>query len=109
MPNFFKDNPDLQFQFENLDLDRIVRVREEGFKQNEDYPFAPRDYDDALDNYRRILEVVGDIGGNFVAERAREVDELGSTFDDGEVTYAKGIQESLARLRQGAAHQPQGG
>ncbi len=44
--------------------------------------------------------MVGDISGNFVAERAREVDELGSTFADGKVTYAKGLEEALERLNQ---------
>jgi len=100
MPNYFSDNKDILFQFDRLDLEEIIRIREHDFSEVEQYPHAPRDYEDAKDNFRRILEVVGDIAGNFVAERAREVDELGSTFEDGEVTYAKGLQESLDRLRQ---------
>lgn len=100
MANFFTDNDDLQFQFSQLDLDRVIRIRENDFSENGTYPHAPRDQRDALDNYRRILEVVGDIAGNYVAVRAREVDELGSTFQQGRVTYAKGIQESLERLKQ---------
>ncbi|MBT3630933.1 MAG: acyl-CoA dehydrogenase, partial [Candidatus Marinimicrobia bacterium] len=78
MSNFFNENADIQFQFNRIDLSEIIRIREDDYKQAEQYSFAPRDYEDARDNFKRILEVVGDISGNFVAERAREVDALGS-------------------------------
>jgi len=100
MSNFFTENQDIQFQFDRIDLEEIVRIRENDYKESREYSFAPRDYEDARDNFRRILGVVGDIAGNFVAERAREVDELGSTFEDGKVTYAKGLEEALVRLNQ---------
>ena len=100
MSNFFNENADIQFQFDRIDLEEIIRIREDDYKQAEQYSFAPRDYEDAKDNFKRILEVVGDIAGNFVAERAREVDELGSTFEDGVVTYAKGLEEAMNRLNQ---------
>nr|MBC8191226.1 acyl-CoA dehydrogenase family protein [FCB group bacterium] len=100
MSNFFNENADIQFQFNRIDLEEIIRIREDDYKQAEQYSFAPRDYEDAKDNFKRILEVVGDIAGNFVAERAREVDELGSTFEDGVVTYAKGLEEAMERLNQ---------
>jgi alkylation response protein AidB-like acyl-CoA dehydrogenase len=100
MPNYFSDNQDILFQFNRLDLEEIVRFREHDYTEFTQYPYAPRDYEDAKDNFKRILEVVGDIAGNFVAERARAVDELGSTFADGKVTYAKGLEEALLRLNQ---------
>lgn len=100
MSNFFTDNQDILFQFDRLNLEEIIRIREHDYTEAKTHPHAPRDYEDAKDNFKRILEVVGDIAGNFVAERAREVDELGSTFEDGEVTYAKGLQEALDRLTQ---------
>ena len=100
MSNFFSDNQDIQFQFNRIDLEEIIRIREEDYEQANKYAYAPSDYEDAKDNFKRILEVVGDIAGNFVAERAREVDELGSTFEDGKVTYAKGLEEAMERLNQ---------
>jgi len=100
MSNFFTENQDIQFQFKRQDLEEIIRVREHDYQEAEQFVYAPRDYADARDNFSRILEVVGDIAGNFVAERAREVDELGSTFADGEVTYARGLQEAMDRLNQ---------
>ncbi len=42
----------------------------------------------------------GDIAGNFVAERAAQVDDEGAEYKDGKVTYAKGTQENLKRLAQ---------
>lgn len=100
MSNFFTENQDIQFQFKRIDLEEIIRIREHNYEESEKYAYAPRDYADAKDNFKRILEVVGDISGNFVAERAREVDALGSTFEDGKVTYAKGLEEAMVRLNQ---------
>ena len=98
--NFYTDDPDLQRQLETLDLRRIVALREDGYEQAGDFAYAPRDYEDALDSYRRTLEIVGDIAGEFVAPRAEDVDRAGALLADGEVCYAPGMQESLDRLTQ---------
>lgn len=98
MPNFFTENEDLQFQFENLNMQEIVRITENDYQENSEYNFAPRDYDDAMDNYRKVLEIVGDIAGNFVAPRAAEVDEQGNILEEGKVTYAAGTREAMDRL-----------
>lgn len=98
MSNFFKDNEDLIFQFENLDLDDIIRSRENDFLESKEYPYAPLNVEDAMDSYRRVLELVGDIAGEFIAPRAAEVDREGSHFENGKVTYATGIAEALERL-----------
>ena len=100
MSNFYLDDPDLQHQLETLDLRRIVALREDGYEQAADFSYAPRDYEDALDSYRRTLEIVGDIAGEFVAPRAEDVDRAGALLADGEVCYAPGMQESLDRLTQ---------
>ena len=98
MANFFTDNKDLVFQFENLDLKEIVEIAENNFKEAEQYNYAPRDYQDAMDNYRKVLEIVGDIAANIVAPNAPEVDVEGAHFEDGKVTYAKGTQQALEYL-----------
>ncbi|MGB9774005.1 MAG: acyl-CoA dehydrogenase family protein [Bacteroidota bacterium] len=103
MSNFFKDNEDLLFQFENLHLEDVIRSRENDFaeaKSAEGRTYAPLDVEDAMDNYRRVLELVGDIAGEFVAPRAPEVDREGAHFENGRVTYAKGTAEALERLSQ---------
>jgi len=98
--NFFTDNADLVAKLEHLDLERVVELREDGFAAASSHTWAPRDLTDARDNYRLTLQLVGDIAGEFVAPRAEDVDRVGSTLVDGEVCYAPGISEALARLRQ---------
>ena len=100
MPNFFKDNKDLLFNFNNLDLGEIVEISEDNFEQAKEFNYAPVDYDDAIENYRTVLGVVGDIAGNFIAERAAGVDHDGALYKDGKVHYAKGTQENLKQLAQ---------
>jgi len=100
MSDFFLDNPDLAFRLEHAGLERVVRLREDAYAQAQDFSYAPRDYEDAVDSFRRALEVVGEIAGEFVAPRAEEVDRVGSALVGGEVCYAPGIAASLERLRQ---------
>jgi hypothetical protein len=100
MSNFYLDNQDLVFRLEHAGLQRVVRLREDDYTQAHDFTFAPADYEDALDSFRRALEIAGDIAGEFVAPRAEDVDRAGSELSCGEVCYAPGISESLERLRQ---------
>ena len=95
MPNFFTDNPDIIFQFENLAIEDIVELTENFYEESKEYNYAPTNYADAIESYKKILEIVGDISGNFIAPRASEVDEQGNTIEDGKVVYAKGTQENL--------------
>lgn len=98
MPNFFTDNHDLLNKFETLDLREIVALCENNYTQADEFPHAPHNYEDAMENYRKILEITGDIAGNYIAPRAASVDEEGAVFQDGKVTYAKGTREALDML-----------
>jgi hypothetical protein len=100
MSNFFTDNADLVATLDRLDLSRVVALREDDYTQARVFAYAPRDFEDAIDSYRRALEIAGDIAGEFVEPRAESVDREGSALLDGEVCYAGGISESLERLRQ---------
>lgn len=100
MPNFFLDNSDLQFHFNKLDLKEVVRITEDNYEEAKKYNYAPVNYEDALENYKKVLEVTGDLAANFIAARASDVDSEGATFSDGKVTYAKGTQEDLKQLAQ---------
>ncbi len=100
MSNFYTDNADLRATLRRLDLTRIVGLREDDYAQAQDFAYAPKDYEDALDSYERALAIVGDIAGEFVEPRAESVDRAGSELVDGEVCYAPGIAESLERLRE---------
>jgi alkylation response protein AidB-like acyl-CoA dehydrogenase len=98
MLNFFIDNHDLQFQFKNLNIEEIVKIGEHDFSSAKTYQYAPTDYPDALDNYKKILEIVGELAANFISPRAADVDLEGNILKDGKVVYARGIGEALKQL-----------
>lgn len=100
MPNYFTDNTDLLFHFENLNIEELVAIAEDDYREAKQYNYAPTDYQDAVENYRQVLEIVGDIAANFVAPGAAEVDAEGANYQDGKVTYARATQEALHQLAQ---------
>ena len=87
MGNFFSDNRDLVFTLENLALSDVVGMMEQNYEFAKEYENAPVDFADALDNYRRILDVVGNICADRIEPRARTVDLEGPKFEKGKVTY----------------------
>jgi len=98
--NFFLDNLDLQYHLDRVDLREVVDVKEKGYTCFKEYPTAPRHYEDARDNYRLLLEVLGEICATLVAPRAAEADEEGAQYRDGRVSYASATQDALHALKQ---------
>ena len=99
MANFFDDNEDIRFLFNHLDLGRLAALTEEEFRFKAEFDFAPADAADAVDNYRRLLELVGGIAGERVAPTAEHTDAVGNVLNpDGTVTYAPGIAEAIRLL-----------
>jgi alkylation response protein AidB-like acyl-CoA dehydrogenase len=98
--NFFLDNPDLQFRLEHLDLREVLELKEKGYSESDLYSTAPRNYADAKDNYRIVLDVLGEVCGERVAPRAAEADEEGAHYENGEVTYAAPTLAAIEALRQ---------
>jgi alkylation response protein AidB-like acyl-CoA dehydrogenase len=98
MANFFSDNPDILFHFERLNLKEIVDLMEDNYSQSEKFNHAPANYEDAKENYKRIMEITGDIAANFIAPRSASIDDEGAVFKDGKVQYAKGTKEALDML-----------
>ena len=99
MSNFYQDNSDILFHMKHMDLDRIIELKEDNFADHGTFSYASKDIEDTRDNYQRVLDIIGEIAGDFVAERAPQVDIEGATFKDGEVIYAKGTLEALDRLQ----------
>jgi len=100
MANFFTENQDILFHFNRLNIEEIVALHEDNYSQAPNYAYAPSNYEDAIENYKKVLEVTGEIAAEFIAPRAASVDEEGAVFANGKVTYAKGTRENLARLSQ---------
>jgi alkylation response protein AidB-like acyl-CoA dehydrogenase len=98
--NYFLDNSDLQFRLEQLELQDVMEIKEKGYQYHREYPAAPRHYADAKDNYRLLLEVLGEICARVIAPRAAEADQEGAHFEDGQVTYTAATQEGLLALKQ---------
>ena len=95
MANFYTDNSELKFHLTHPLMEKIVRLKERDYSFRKDFDFAPMDYEDAVDNYDRVLEVVGEICGNIVAENAESIDAEGPQVVDGHVIYARGTQENI--------------
>lgn len=99
MENFYRDNPDILFHLNHLDISKVVELKEDGFSGKDQYPEAPVNLDDAMDNYDRILDITGEIAGKIIKPRAAEVDRIGAKFEKGEVILAPGTVEALERLK----------
>lgn len=100
MENFFTDNPDIQWHFENLDLEEISGTLEDGYTQAGQYDDAPASYADAREGYRTVMEMLGAIAAQEIAPLAAEVDREGAHFEDGQVRYAAGTRRALQVLKQ---------
>jgi alkylation response protein AidB-like acyl-CoA dehydrogenase len=103
MPNFFLDNDDIRFLFDHADLAELAQVQEDNFAdaRQRSIDYAPADAADAIDNYRRILEIVGDVAGNLVAPRAEQIDREGHTLnEDGTVALHPLVADNVRRLAQ---------
>ncbi len=95
MANFYLDTPSLRHHLHHPLMRRIVELKERNFKDKDEYDYAPIDFDDAMDSYERVLEMVGEISGEVIAPNAESVDHEGPTVANGRVTYARGTQENL--------------
>ena len=101
MANFFRDNDDIQFLFRHADVAGSANVCEEGFKFAGEFDYAPADADEAIRNYDMVLDSLGQLSAEFIAPRAEDVDRQGNVLnEDGTVTRAKGIAETLEKMAQ---------
>ena len=98
MANFYTDNPDLEFHLNHPLMKRIVALRERNFVDKDKFDYAPIDFEDAMDSYGKVLEIVGEISGDIVAPNAEAVDQQGPKIVNNEVVYADGTQENLEAL-----------
>lgn len=99
MANFYLDTPSLRHHLHHPLMRRIVELKEREFKDKDEYDYAPIDFDDAMDSYERVLEMVGEISAEVIAPNAESVDQEGPTVANGRVTYARGTQENLDAVR----------
>ena len=95
MANIYTDNPEIKFHMQHELMKRIVELKERGFEDKDKYDYAPKNFEDAMDNYDRTLDIVGDVTSNVVAPNAEEVDAEGPHCENGRVRYASKTYENL--------------
>jgi hypothetical protein len=100
MANFYLDNPSLKHHLHHPLMKRIVELKERNFADKDIFDYAPIDFEDAMDSYEKVLEIVGEICGEIIAPNAEGVDHDGPSVADGRVTYAAGTQRNLDAVRQ---------
>ena len=99
MANFYTDNPDLKHHLNHPMMRKIVELKERNFAEADKYDYAPHNFEDAMDNYDKVLEIVGELCGGLIAENAESVDHQGPHVENGRVVYADGTQENLDACR----------
>ena len=99
MANFYTDNESLKHYLNHPLMGKIVELKERNFADADKYDYAPQNFEDAMDSYDRVLEIVGDICANVVAENAESVDHEGPVVKNGHVDYASGTQKNLDACR----------
>ena len=92
--NFYTDNKNLEFHLNHPEMKKIVELKEQNFKDAKEFDYAPIDFDDTLDSYTKVLEVVGEVCGEVIAPNAESVDHDGPSLVNNRVKYAPGTQKN---------------
>ncbi|MCD7902051.1 MAG: acyl-CoA dehydrogenase family protein [Bacteroides sp.] len=95
MANFYQDTPELKHHLNHPLMKRIVELKERNYADKDNFDYAPVDFEDAMDSYDKVLEIVGEICGEIIAPNAEGVDHEGPSVSNGRVTYASGTIENL--------------
>ncbi len=98
MANFYSDNKDLQYHLSHPLMKRIIELKERNFADANVYDYAPQDVEDALDSYRRVLDIVGEVCGEVIAANAESVDHEGPRVVNDHVEYASGTVKNIEAL-----------
>jgi len=99
MANYYTDHPELEFHLHHPLMKRIVELKERNFADKDTFEDAPVDYNDAIDNYNHLLEIMGDITANIMEPNSESVDLEGPHLVDRRMVYASKTYENLDATR----------
>lgn len=99
MPNYYKDHPEIGFHLNHPLMKRIVELKERNFADKDKYDDAPVNYEDAIENYKHILDITGNIAANIIEPNAEAVDQEGPHLIDNRMHYASKTYENLEATR----------
>ncbi len=99
MANYYSDHPEIGFYLNHPLMARIVELKEKGFADAKEYDYAPVDLGDAIENYKQILDITGDVAANIIAPNSEDVDLEGPHLENGRMIYASKTFENLDATR----------
>ena len=99
MANYYSDYPELEFHLHHPLMERIVELKERGYSDRETYDDAPVDFEDALENYGKVLEIAGDIAANIIEPNSESVDLEGPHLENGRMIYASKTYENIEAMK----------
>lgn len=99
MANYYKDHPEFDFYLSHPEMKRIVELKERNFADKDEYRDAPVDFDDAIENYKSLLDITGDLAANVIEPNSEDVDLEGPHLVDGRMHYASKTYENLDATR----------
>ena len=100
MANYYSDYPELEFHLHHPLMERIVELKERGYSDRETYDDAPVDFEDALENYNKVLEIAGDIAANIIEPNSESVDLEGPHLENGRMIYASTVSYTHLRAHE---------
>lgn len=99
MANYYSDHPEFEFYLNHPEMKRIVELKERNFADKDQFEDAPVDFDDAIENYKKMLEITGDIAANIIDPNAEDVDLEGPHLENGRMIYASKTFDNLDATR----------
>lgn len=81
-------------------MKRIVDLKERDYADKDAFEDAPVSYEDALENYKRMLDITGDVAANIIEPNSESVDLEGPHLKNGRMLYASKTVENIEATRQ---------
>ena len=95
MANYYTDHPEIEFHLDHPLMKRIVELKEKGYADKDQFADAPVCYEDAIENYKRVLDITDDVAANIIEPNSESVDLEGPHLVDGRMVYASKTVENI--------------
>ena len=99
MANYYSDHPEIEFHLNHPLMKRVVDLKERNYAEKDQFEDAPVNYEDAIENYKRLLDITGDVAGNIIEPNSESVDQEGPHLENGRMIYASKTFENLEATR----------
>lgn len=99
MANYYSDHPEIEFHLNHPLMKRVVDLKERNYAEKDQFENAPVNYEDAIENYKRLLDITGDVAANIIEPNSEDVDLEGPHLENGRMIYASKTFENLDATR----------